>query len=210
MLASHADFFSTISLSFYLIAYLFGSINAAIIISKIMKLPPPSTIGSGNPGATNMLRSGGKKAGALTLLLDLLKGLIIVLIARFAFHLITPVLSLIGLFAIIGHIFPLFFKFKGGKGVATLIGALLGATPLIGFCFIWVWLVMLALFRISSLSALIACVASPVIAYFTEPKISAWVILISVLLVIIRHRENIKRLCLKQEKKVGQKQGSTK
>ncbi len=198
-----SELFTHVSIAFYIAAYLFGSINGAVIISKIMDLPSPHSVGSGNPGATNMLRSGGKKAGVLTLIFDLLKGLIIVLIAKFFFHPSQNILMLIGFFAVLGHIFPLFFKFRGGKGVATLIGALLGAAPLIGFCFIWTWLVLLAAFRISSLSALIACILAPIISYFTEPKAVTGVILISVLFVIFRHRENIKRLCLMQEKRIG-------
>lgn len=201
--------FSYMAISFYIIAYLFGSINAAMIISKIMGLPSPMTVGSGNPGATNMLRSGGKKAGILTLIFDLLKGLIIVLIAR-VFHQAPIVLIITGLCAVIGHIFPLFFKFKGGKGVATMIGALLAAATMIGFVFIWVWLLTLALTRISSLSALLACIISPIIAYFTEPKAVAVIIALMSLIVIIRHHENIKRLCLFQEKRIGKKASNKK
>ncbi len=202
------SYFNYLAISLYLLAYLFGSINSAIIICQIMGLPSPRETGSGNPGATNVLRSGGsggKKAAALTLLFDILKGLVIVLIARLFLHQGPVVLSLIGLFAIIGHIYPLFFKFKGGKGVATMIGALLALSPLLGGCFIWIWLFMLAFMRISSLSALTACVGVVIISYFTEPKLVSLIVLIMALLVIFRHQENIKRLLKGQEKKIGNK-----
>jgi len=202
------SYFNYLSISLYILAYLFGSINSAIIICQIMGLPSPRDTGSGNPGATNVLRSGGsagKKAAALTLLFDILKGLVIVLIARLFLHQGPIVLSLIGLFSIIGHIFPLFFKFKGGKGVATMIGALLAISPILGGCFIWIWLFMLAFMRISSLSALTACVGVVIISYFTEPKLVSLIILIMALLVIFRHHENIKRLIKGQEKKIGKK-----
>jgi len=190
-----------------LLAYLFGSINFAIIICYLLGLPSPRTTGSGNPGATNVLRAGGSKgkiAAALTLIFDALKGLVIVLIERYLNQ--GPlVLALVGLFAVIGHIFPLFFKFKGGKGVATMIGSLLAISPVLGGCFIWIWVFMLAFLRISSLSALIACIAVPLIAYFTEPKLVSLIILLMSLLVIFRHQDNIKRLLKGQEKKVGKK-----
>lgn len=201
-------YFNLLSISLYIVAYLFGSINSAIIICQLMGLPSPRDIGSGNPGATNVLRSGGsagKKAAALTLIFDLLKGLVIVLIARLFLHQGPVVLSLIGLCSIIGHIYPLFFKFKGGKGVATMIGALLAIAPVLGGCFIWIWLFMLAFMRISSLSALTACVGVVIISYFTEPKLVSLVILIMALLVIFRHQENIKRLLKGEEKKIGKK-----
>lgn len=197
---------STTAIIFYLLAYFFGSVNSAIILCKIMGLPSPRSIGSGNPGATNVMRLAGKKAAALTLLFDLLKGLVIVCIARY-FLSDSSTLLLIGLFAMIGHIFPVFFKFKGGKGVATIIGALLGAAPLIGLCFIVAWLVIYGIFRISSLSALIALTACPVASYFLLTNKSTLIIAIMVLLVIARHHQNIKRLIEGKEKKLTTTQG---
>lgn len=192
---------TSISITFYILAYLFGSINSAIIICKLLGLPSPRSIGSGNPGATNVMRLGGKKAAALTLFFDLIKGLFIVLVA----HLYikgNPVLLTIGFFAIIGHIFPIFFKFKGGKGVATYIGALLGATPLLGIVFLASWIVIYGLFRISSLSALLALIICPIVSFFYLPLASSIVLILMSLTVIIRHHSNIKRLILGAEKKV--------
>jgi len=211
--------FSQTALIFYLLAYLLGSINFAIIFAKIFHLPSPRTLGSGNPGATNMLRTGSKKAAALTLIFDLLKSLLIVIIAKLS-HEPLIVTATTGLAALIGHIFPIFFRFKGGKGVATLIGSLLGFAPILGFCFVIIWGLTLALTKISSLSALISSVLVLAMSYFyyfsyfqpafypkietleniTELKAVFYIILVMILLVLFRHHGNIKRLILGQEK----------
>lgn len=137
-------------------AYLLGSISTAIITAKAMGLPDPRTAGSNNPGATNVLRIGGKKAAAITLLGDVLKGLIPVLIGRYVFKLDDSQLIWVGLAAFIGHLYPLYYGFKGGKGVATAIGVFLGLNPWAGLAFIATWLIMAKGFKISSLAALIA------------------------------------------------------
>jgi len=143
------------------LAYLLGSISAAIITCKLMGLPDPRTVGSNNPGATNVLRHGGKKAAAITLLGDGLKGLIPVLLGK-AFGLTETWLIIIGIAAFLGHLYPVFYQFKGGKGVATAIGVFLGVNIWGGLAFVATWLVMAKGFKISSLAALIATALSPV------------------------------------------------
>jgi len=176
------------------VAYLIGSISSAIIICRLMGLPDPREQGSGNPGATNVMRFGGKKAAAITLLGDLLKGLIPVYIAKI---LDVPVdlLAIIGLSAFMGHLYPVFFKFKGGKGVATSIGVLLGFSWWLGFAFIGTWLLIYKVGKISSLSALCASVLSPVYAWFIVGDLSiVGASTIMMVLLLWRHKSNIQRL----------------
>ncbi len=134
-----------------LIAYLVGSINSAIILSKVLKLPDPRTQGSKNPGATNMLRIGGKKIAAFVLLIDVWKGLSPILLA-YSYTSSSLELSIIALSAFLGHVYPVFYSFKGGKGVATFIGGLIGINPLVGISFILIWLFVAKVLNISSLS----------------------------------------------------------
>lgn len=190
-----------------IISYLFGSINSAIIICKLFALPSPRSVGSGNPGATNVLRLGGKKAAAITLLSDVIKGLIPVLIAHLL-QLSSVEIGYVALAAVIGHIFPLFFGFKGGKGVATLIGVILGFYWLIGVIFLIAWLICAAISRYSSLSALIATVVSVTCIIFLYDFRTALPFLIIAMIVIIRHHENIKRLINGSESKIGQKKNA--
>lgn len=190
-----------------LLSYLIGSVNSAILISMIFRLPSPRSIGSGNPGATNVLRSGGKLPAALTLFFDLIKGVIFIVAARMM-HEPMLIWMACGLAAVIGHTFPIFFKFQGGKGVATSIGVCLAMNIWLGLCFIWIWLVMAAVFRYSSLSALVAIICMPIIGYFLLSPAIAGLLLIMALLVIIRHRENIKRLIQGKESKLGQKKAA--
>lgn len=190
-----------------IISYLFGSINSAIIICKLFALPSPRSVGSGNPGATNVLRLGGKKAAAITLLSDVIKGLIPVLIAHLL-QLSSVEIGYVALAAVIGHIFPLFFGFKGGKGVATLIGVILGFYWLIGVIFLIAWLICAAISRYSSLSALIATVVSVTCIIFLYDFGTALPFLIIAMIVIIRHHENIKRLINGSESKIGQKKNA--
>lgn len=177
-----------------LLAYLFGSVSTAIIVCRAMGLPDPRTQGSGNPGATNVLRLGGKKAAALTLVGDLLKGLVPVLIAR----LLTQeeaVLVAAGLAAFLGHLYPLFFRFQGGKGVATAMGVLLGLSWPVALAAAGIWLVMAKVFRISSLSALTAAVLAPFLMWGLDGRTPfiAMSMIISALL-LWRHRSNIQNL----------------
>jgi len=134
-------------------AYLFGSLSSAVIVCRLFSLPDPRTHGSNNPGATNVLRLGGKLPAALTLVGDMLKGLLPVVLANYLGRQ-PEVLALVAIAAFAGHIFPLFFQFKGGKGVATALGALIGAMPIVGLLAIATWLAVCLLSRISSVAAL--------------------------------------------------------
>jgi glycerol-3-phosphate acyltransferase PlsY len=180
-------------------AYLIGSISSAIIICRLMGLSDPREQGSGNPGATNVMRFGGKKAAVITLLGDMLKGLIPVYIAN-ALEVPVELLALTGLAAFMGHLYPVFFSFKGGKGVATSVGILLGFSWVLGFAFMATWFLIYKLGKISSLSALIASILSPVYAWFIVGDVlivAASAVMMAFLL--WRHKSNIQRLLAGQE-----------
>ena len=186
-----------------LIAYLIGSINSAIILSKVLKLPDPRSQGSKNPGATNMLRIGGKKIAAVVLLIDVWKGLSPILLA-YSFTSSSLELSIIALFAFLGHVYPVFYSFKGGKGVATFIGGLIGINPLVGLSFILIWLFVAKVLNISSLSALVATLLTPLVFYFIEMDIEATgVITLICLWIFFTHRSNIKRLVSGEEGQIN-------
>ncbi|MDD5461995.1 MAG: glycerol-3-phosphate 1-O-acyltransferase PlsY [Methylococcales bacterium] len=184
-------------------AYLIGSISSAILICRLMGLPDPREQGSGNPGATNVMRIGGKKPAAITLLGDLLKGLVPVYSANL---LGAPdeLLAITGIAAFIGHLYPVFFNFEGGKGVATSIGVLLGFSWPLGFAFIGSWILVYKIGKISSLSALCASILSPVFAWFIvgDASITAASAFMTVLL-LWRHKSNIQRLWTGEEYKAG-------
>jgi acyl phosphate:glycerol-3-phosphate acyltransferase len=187
-------------------AYLLGSLSSAVILCKIAGLPDPRSEGSGNPGATNVLRIGGKKLAALVLAGDLLKGLLPVLVAQLL--LLPPLtVALAGLLAFVGHLFPIFFGFKGGKGVATALGALLGFAWPVGIALVMIWLGMALVFRISSLAAISAAVAAPVAMWLAEP--GAWEYIAATLamslLLLWRHRSNIRNLSEGTEPTIGDK-----
>ncbi|QEY26224.1 glycerol-3-phosphate 1-O-acyltransferase PlsY [Neisseria zalophi] len=192
--------------------YLIGSLSFAVIVSKFYGMADPRTYGSGNPGATNVLRSGKKKAAALTLLGDALKGLFAVLLALnlqefFALDHVT--IGLVGVAALVGHMWPIFFRFKGGKGVATALGVLLALSWPTALVCAAVWLVMALGFRVSSLAALVATVISPVAAYFFMPYMSwVWSTVAIAFLVLYRHKENIHKLIKGEEGRIGEKAGS--
>lgn len=175
-------------------AYLIGSISSAILICRLMGLPDPRGQGSGNPGATNVMRIGGKKAAAITLIGDLLKGLLPVYAARML-QVPAEILVATGLAAFIGHLYPVFFGFKGGKGVATSLGVLLGISWILGLAVIATWLAVYKLGKISSLAALCASTMSPVYAWFiiSDVRITAITAVMAVLL-LWRHKSNIQRL----------------
>jgi len=180
-------------------AYLIGSISSAIIICRLMGLPDPREQGSGNPGATNVMRIGGKKAAAITLLGDSLKGLIPVYAAN-VLGLSAELVAATGLAAFIGHLYPIFFGFKGGKGVATSVGVLLGFFWALGLAFMATWYVVYKLGKISSLSALVASTLSPVFAWFIvgdEAIVAASAVMTAFLL--WRHKSNIQRLLAGEE-----------
>ncbi|WP_434778374.1 glycerol-3-phosphate 1-O-acyltransferase PlsY [Neisseria sp. Ec49-e6-T10] len=186
-----------------IVAYLIGSLSFAVIISKLFKLQDPRTYGSGNPGATNVLRSGKKKAAALTLLGDALKGFIPVLLASvFARQLDLTGWDLAGisLAVLIGHMWPIYFKFQGGKGVATAIGVLFAVSWPTALGCLLVWLIIVGIFKISSLAALIAALSSPIFAwFFVVSDELKYAIVVIALLVLIRHHSNIKKLLSGQE-----------
>ncbi len=186
-----------------LIAYLVGAISSSIIIARLFKLPDPRTLGSGNPGATNMLRTGSKKAAALTLLGDLLKGLIPLLIARsLGFSLET--LCIMAMVSVIGHMYPLYYQFRGGKGVATTLGVLLGVHWLLAVIWMAVWLTIAAITRYSSLAALTATALLPIVAYVLRtPVVIIYLCCGITTLVFWRHRSNIKNLLSGKESKLG-------
>ncbi len=177
-----------------IIAYLMGSLSSAIIVCRSMGLPDPRTQGSQNPGATNVMRVGGKKAAALTLLGDVLKGVIPVLAAQW----IQPdwaTLSATSFAAFLGHLYPVFFGFRGGKGVATALGVLLASSWMVGLATIATWLVVFAITRISSLSALSAFLVMPVYAYYlTANAVFVGTMVTISLMLFWRHRSNIQKL----------------
>jgi glycerol-3-phosphate acyltransferase PlsY len=182
-----------------------GSLSTAIIVSKLTGLPDPRESGSKNPGATNVLRLGGKKAAAVTLLGDAVKGLIPVLIAR---YLDAPadIIAAVGLGAFLGHLYPVFFGFKGGKGVATALGVLTGFSGWLGLAVLATWLGMAYLFRYSSLAALTAASLAPVYVWLLlHSPVLAGASLAMALLLISRHRGNIERLLKGEESKIGSK-----
>ena len=186
---------------------LIGSLSFAVIVSKFYGLDDPRSYGSGNPGATNVLRSGRKKAAALTLLGDALKGLVAVLLARWLqshFGLADEVVAAVAIAVLAGHMWPLFFGFKGGKGVATALGVLLALSWPVALICAAVWLIMAFGLKISSLAALTATVISPLAAMFLVQQPS-WQAAIAVIaaLVLLRHRSNIQNLLSGKESKIG-------
>ncbi len=194
-----------INTALIIVAYLFGSFTSAVVVCRILGLPDPRSQGSGNPGATNVLRHGGKKAAILTLLLDMFKGLLPVLLAR-VFTDDAWILGTTGLAAFLGHLFPLFFNFKGGKGVATGFGVFLAWAWPMALAVLAVWLTMAALFRYSSLAALTAATLAPVFMWLLH---GSWVLTVcsGILAIILigRHHSNIRNLLSGKEDKIGQK-----
>ena len=194
-------------------AYLLGSINSSIIVSKIFSLPDPRSLGSGNPGATNVLRTGNKLAAAITLLGDILKGLLPVLLVD-VLTANTTLVAVTGVAALLGHMYPLYYRFQGGKGVATTLGVLLGLDWLLAVIWISIWLVVALLFRYSSLAALVATLLTLITSWLTmeswmyDSKNSFLIVAaITVITIFIfwRHRENIKKLLSGTESRIGSK-----
>jgi len=184
-----------------LVAYLLGSICSAILICKALKLPDPRTLGSGNPGATNVMRIGGKKAAALTLFADAIKGVIPVMIG----HLMgfsQAEIGWVGLAAVLGHLFPIFFSFKGGKGVATTLGVIHAWHWPTALIIDAIWLVFAKVFKISSAAAIIAMICLPIILYLFSTHYWVPAVIISILS-LYRHRSNIQKLISGQESHIG-------
>ena len=183
-------------------AYLLGSISAAIIVCKTLGLSDPRTGGSGNPGTTNVMRLYGKKAAFLTLVGDIFKGIIPVLLAKVIVN-SEFIIAICGLAAFLGHIFPVYFKFEGGKGVATLIGILFATHWLLGVSYIITWILTALIFRYSSLAALIAVLPIPIYSYFIEHN-NQYTISFAVITIILfwRHKPNIYNLLNGKEDKI--------
>ena len=192
-----------------LAGYLIGSLSFAVIVSRLMGLSDPRSYGSGNPGATNVLRSGNKAAAILTLLFDALKGYVpVLLVLKFGapYGLEEGTAALVGLAAFVGHLYPVFFRFQGGKGVATAAGVLLAINLGLGLAVLGVWIVMAVVFRYSSLASLSAAIAAPLLqmlVWDVGPELPA--IALMSLLLIWRHAANIKKLMAGTESKLGQK-----
>jgi len=188
-------------------AYLLGSVSSAIIVCKLMGLPDPRTQGSNNPGATNVLRIGGKKAAAVTLLGDSLKGLTPLLVAH-ALEVTPLVFALTAMAAFLGHLYPLFFGFKGGKGVATALGVQFGLHWMIGGGVAAIWLFVAKVLNISSLAALVSMALAPVIVWLVwpAPELLAMQILLTLIL-FWRHRSNIRNLLTGAEGKIKNETG---
>ena len=184
-------------------AYLMGSLSSAIIICRLLGLPDPREQGSGNPGATNVLRIGGKKAAAATLLGDMAKGLIPVLIAK-TLGASIPIQALVASAAFLGHLYPVFFGFRGGKGVATALGVLLGIHWMVGTFTILTWLIVAKLFKISSLAALVAILITPLYIWWLIPDSSVLIAMAFIgSLLFWRHRSNIRNILDGTEGKIG-------
>ncbi|OGT48237.1 MAG: acyl-phosphate glycerol 3-phosphate acyltransferase [Gammaproteobacteria bacterium RIFCSPHIGHO2_12_FULL_41_15] len=191
------------SLGMYLLAaYLFGSINSAVIVCRLFALPNPFEAGSNNPGATNVLRLGGKKQAAIVLLFDMLKGLLPVILAK-EYGLPLLSLSFIGLAAVLGHTYSLFYKFKGGKGVATALGVLLSINPAVGLLALSIWLLLAYFTHYSSLSSLVTLGLAPLYAAIFLQNFEVFPALFLIALVIFyKHSENIVRLMNGKESKI--------
>lgn len=180
---------------FVIAAYLLGSISFGILMSKVFGLPDPRTVGSGNPGATNVLRSGKKLAALLTLLGDALKGYLAVWAAAW-YGLSDIWICLVALAVFIGHLYPVYYAFKGGKGVATALGVLLAISPWLGFSVLLTWILAFAIWRYSSLAAILAAAFSPLFAWNLLDGNAAYfaTTIVLALLLISRHRSNIRNL----------------
>ena len=190
-----------------LCGYLFGSFSSAIIVSKLFRLDDPRNVGSGNPGATNVLRSGNKLAAAITLLGDVLKGVIPVVLASH-FSGSVGIIALVAIAAFMGHLFPIFFGFKGGKGVATAIGVFVALSWKLFLVFVVTWLVVAAISRYSSLAGLMAGMATALSSFAIFNQTHQVQLIGAVALIVAflfqRHRENIERLKSGTESKIGQ------
>jgi acyl phosphate:glycerol-3-phosphate acyltransferase len=195
-----------------LLAYLLGSLSFAVIVSRVMGLSDPRSYGSKNPGATNVLRSGSKAAAVVTLLLDAFKGWLPVMLVKWSgadYGLGDGAVAAVGLAAFIGHLYPVFFQFKGGKGVATAAGVVLAVNWMLGLATLATWLIVAFFSRYSSLASIVAAVFVPLYylfgdrtAWYADGRILLALVIVSALL-IYRHRENIARLLKGTESRLG-------
>lgn len=185
---------------YIILAYFIGSISFGILLSKIFKIQDPRSFGSKNPGATNVMRSGKKFVALLTLLGDMLKGTLVVLIAKYYLNFNDDQVLLIAAVVFIGHLFPVYYQFKGGKGVATALGVLLAIDSNIAILVLLIWLIVFLVSRISSLSAITAALCLPLITFFMHiDQNFLWLSLFLSMFLIYRHKENIKNLLEKKE-----------
>lgn len=195
------------SFAFIVVAYLIGSVSFAVVVSRAFGLPDPHTYGSGNPGATNVLRTGRKSAAVLTLLGDGAKGWLAVFLAGHfatAFDIGPATLAAVALAVFLGHLYPVFFRFKGGKGVATALGVLLAINPWLGLGTLGTWLVIALFFRISSLAAVLSAVFAPLYdMWLSGPRLMTIAIVVLSVLLLVRHKDNIRRLLAGQEGRIG-------
>lgn len=201
---------NTTTLAVSLLAYLIGSISFAVVVSKLMKLPDPHSYGSGNPGATNVLRTGNKKAAILTLIGDFLKGTLAIMMAKWVMATwgggSALTLPLAALAVFVGHCWPIFHKFQGGKGVATAGGIFLGLDAGLAGVVTLVWLAVAFSTRLSSLAAIVAALAAPVVAaWWFGPGALTVALSVIALILIARHRANIQKMLNGTEGKIGQK-----
>lgn len=194
-----------------LVGYLIGSLSFAVIVSRAMGLSDPRSYGSGNPGATNVLRSGNKAAAILTLVFDALKGYLPVLAVAVwgpRYDLGEGTAALVGLGAFLGHLWPVFFRFQGGKGVATAAGVIFGLNPMLGVATLATWLIIAFFSRYSSLAAIVSAAFAPMYQLLIwEAGPTALCLIIMGLLLVWRHQANIKKLLAGTESKIGQKAG---
>jgi acyl phosphate:glycerol-3-phosphate acyltransferase len=202
-----------------LVAYLIGSLSFAVIVSRVMGLNDPRSYGSKNPGATNVLRSGSKAAAVITLLLDAVKGWLPVVLVRWygkPYGLEEGTLALVGLAAFLGHLYPVFFRFQGGKGVATALGVLMGVDAFLGLAVCASWLIIAFFSRYSSLASLVAAIFAPTyyvigagVAWYLEKPVLLMMVIMAVLL-FWRHSQNIARLLKGTESRLGGKKPAQK
>jgi glycerol-3-phosphate acyltransferase PlsY len=189
-----------------LFAFLVGSISSGIIVSRIFSLPDPRTMGSKNPGATNVMRTGNKKAAALTLLGDLLKAIFVLFIANYlGFE--GFIIICVSLAVLIGHIFPVFYKFRGGKGVATAVGILFALNFKLALVVICIWIFVFLIWRYSSLAAIFASISAPLIGFFIlkDTSLNCVTYIIVTMIILITHQKNIKNLLSGKELKFEKK-----
>jgi len=194
----------TLPIAAIVAAYLIGSLSSAIILCKLAGLPDPRSEGSGNPGATNVLRIGGKKLAATVLFIDVVKGVLpVTIVSLVGFDLAW--ITATAFAAFLGHLYPVFFQFKGGKGVATALGGFLALSPLLGGAILLSWLFVFIISRISSLSAIIAASLAPLYSMWLIDSLEArWIIFVMTTMLLIRHKSNIKRLLSGEESNLKQ------
>lgn len=183
-------------------AYLIGSVSSAVLVSRLLRLPDPRTVGSHNPGATNVFRYGGKLGGLLTFIGDALKGYLPVLAALLLTDMPVMV-SAAFLGAILGHLFPVYFNFVGGKGVATMVGGLWALDPILGVIFIAIWLFVALLSRYSSLASIFSAVMMPILAFWVLSPVYAPPLCLFSLILVSKHHDNIRRLLQGRESRIN-------